>query len=481
MAEDITATCDKEVLVKIVKLAQTRKIKGIEGEWKDFLQSHDKKFGSSLSDPSRRSIDILAAFVKTITGEEDVKLITNLVKLHENYKSMEFLMKNSQHPESPEQKLVRLTMEHPEYLKRYSFPSYNEDWVITRVGKISKVLKSNAMVAVDCEMVLCQDGTEEVVKVCVVDQNMEVKLDKLVNPMKVVSDYRTDITGITEEDLKDVSCCLSDIQILLKKLLKPGMILVGHSLHNDLQALKIDHRRVIDTSFIFSFLDRPRHYSASLYDLCKLVLGFELRKEGAPHVCMDDARATMKLVLAKLEHGFDEPIAVPLKDDTPESDLTKLLIHKLPATVSLKELLKIFPDMDTVELQPFKTSKSNQSAFAIFKDPTWASKAFDMLDGELGEDSGGRPQKLVSVELKGGQNVSFFVRKMTSKEFPIILKKRLAQVEMKGECKRQKADKSNVCEHIKEIEQLQHKLQEKDQEIKSLQKILSSLTRKHGL
>jgi len=30
------------------------------------------------------------------------------------------------------------------------------------------------MLAVDCEMVLCEDGTEAVVKVCVVDHNLEV-------------------------------------------------------------------------------------------------------------------------------------------------------------------------------------------------------------------------------------------------------------------------------------------------------------------
>ena len=30
------------------------------------------------------------------------------------------------------------------------------------------------MLAIDCEMVLCDDGTEAVVRVCVVDNNLEV-------------------------------------------------------------------------------------------------------------------------------------------------------------------------------------------------------------------------------------------------------------------------------------------------------------------
>lgn len=35
------------------------------------------------------------------------------------------------------------------------------------------------------------------------------------------------------------------------------------------------------------------------------MLGYELRKEGSPHNCLDDACAAMKLVLARLEHGAD--------------------------------------------------------------------------------------------------------------------------------------------------------------------------------
>lgn len=38
------------------------------------------------------------------------------------------------------------------------------------------------------------------------------------------------------------------------------------------------------------------------------VLGFAVREDGEPHNCLNDARAAMKLVLAKLEHGFDDPI-----------------------------------------------------------------------------------------------------------------------------------------------------------------------------
>ena len=44
------------------------------------------------------------------------------------------------------------------------------------------------------------------------------------------------------------------------------------------------------------------------------MLGYEVCREGEPHNCLNDAQAAMKLVLAKLEHGFDDPIAVAGKD-----------------------------------------------------------------------------------------------------------------------------------------------------------------------
>ncbi|XP_074577581.1 small RNA degrading nuclease 1-like [Curcuma longa] len=177
-------------------------------------------------------------------------------------------------------------------------------WVTTHLGEFFEEMKSETMLAIDCEMVLCEDGTEAVVKVCVVDQDLQVKLDQLVNPMKAVADYRTNITGMDSKDLEGVTCSLSDVQKSLKKLLSHGTILVGHSLYNDLRAVKVDHLRVIDTLCIFKFADLP----PSLNTLCKVVLGFPVRNDGEPHDCLNDAQAAMKLVLAKLEHGYEDPI-----------------------------------------------------------------------------------------------------------------------------------------------------------------------------
>lgn len=44
------------------------------------------------------------------------------------------------------------------------------------------------------------------------------------------------------------------------------------------------------------------------------VLGYEVRKKGSPHNCLDDARAAMKLVLAKVEREVGDTIPSAQED-----------------------------------------------------------------------------------------------------------------------------------------------------------------------
>ncbi|KAG9446081.1 hypothetical protein H6P81_012209 [Aristolochia fimbriata] len=479
--EEVLKAADRDVLVDSVKLAQKYGLEGAKGDWKGFLQVYDKKFGMNLSDPQKRSTDVLVAFLKTFTKEEDLKFFAKLIARHRNNKAVQQFARIEQSNESPEQRLVRLTTAHPLYSADYLFPSQDEEWVITRLGKVSKALKNKAMFAVDCEMVLCQDGTEAVVKVCVVDRNMEVKLDRLINPNKAVLDYRTMITGISKEDLEGVNYSLKDVQKPLKQLLKHGAILIGHSLSNDLRALKLDHVRVIDTSLIFKYHGFPIHRRPSLNKLCKSVLGYEVRKEGAPHNCLDDAYAAMKLVLAKLEHGFDDPLPNP--NEVSEDELSKLLLHGIPTSVPVEDLPKIFPSGLTVEVpRVLRVQGQQYSAFAVFRDSKEAHETYKKLNGKEGKDLCGRSQKLVSIELGGGGPAKFYVRKMIPEDQPeqsTSSKKRSAVEDV--DSKRLKLCDSPQCEHAKEVKQLKLELRQREDEIFNLQKILAALTRKHGL
>lgn len=49
-------------------------------------------------------------------------------------------------------------------------------------------------------------------------QNFQVKLNELVNPNKAIADYRTEITGVSSQDLEAVTCSLADIQVFCGSL-----------------------------------------------------------------------------------------------------------------------------------------------------------------------------------------------------------------------------------------------------------------------
>ncbi|URE24749.1 EXOIII [Musa troglodytarum] len=507
---------DREVLAEIVRLTQKQGLKGAEGGWKDFLQCHEKQFGSGLSDPAKRSKELLVAFLQTFRKDEK-KVFDKMIRRNSDHNAMKQLIKDSPGLESAQQRLVRLTMEHPHYTQYYSLPFYDEDWIDIPLGKVSEAMKLNAMISVDCEMVLCQDGTDAVVKICAVDHNLEVKLEKLVNPGKVVVDYRTHITGISSKDLEGVTCSLVDIQESLKKLLSHGTILVGHSLHNDLRALKVNHPRVIDTSYIFKYAGLPT-LLPSLNNLCKIesyqlwaylgllqpkttlaggakdelvliealrdaVLGFPVRKEGEPHNCMNDAQAAMKLVLAKLENGYDDPII-------PNSDLTKLLLHKIPIEVPTQELQMLFSREYNVIIESVTRLRGESySTYAVFKNFIEADEAFNKIEGHQKKDSSGRPQKLVFMKLSSGKTTSFYVRRMTAEvhfsdantsKRPVHDENDDPGQQQAGDgtidVKRQKTCLYS-CNHVKEMEKLKEELHEREEEIFNLQKTLFEVTR----
>ncbi|XP_058725360.1 small RNA degrading nuclease 1-like [Vicia villosa] len=498
-------TAEKKVLVDIVKLVQKRGMKGKLGGWKEFLNVHDKKFGAGKSDPSKRSHEDLAEFLKTFSSDEDLKYFDNILRHHSNQYTVERLKDRSH--DSPEQSLVQATIQHPRYPMDYSFPSIDEGWLVITLKKKAKGIKSTTMLAVDCEMVLCEDGTEALVKVCVVDHNLEVKLHELVKPEKAITDYRTEITGVSSKDLETVTRSLADIQKSLKKLLYSGAILVGHSLNNDLGVLKLDYPRVVDTAYIFQPMDGSTYRSPSLNSLCQAVLGHGVRKKGATHNCQDDACATMKLVLAKIKHGVDKPFPLTLvQEPVPESEMSKLLIHRIPTTVNSETLHKIVPGDFTIELKPTRNGQVDKySALAIFKNPREAREAYENVQGSQEKDSNGRLQKLVKCP---GTNAGVYVRTMgvddnrkkrdlqedetldTSKNKKIKMDPEVEkddalkplqvkhELEKKAHLKQIEALKQRLkeseSEHLKEIDALNKRLKESELEIESMKEQLVS-------
>ncbi|OQU82463.1 hypothetical protein SORBI_3006G243100 [Sorghum bicolor] len=411
------AAAEKEVLVEVVRFTQKNGLRGCDGGWKDFLARNDRKFGASVSDPRKRTRDVLLAFLQTFSKDFQ-KYFGKLVKRHKERSDVQQYMTDFPDEVSPEQKLVQLTAEHPEYRKHYCFPSYQEGWKVLRIGEVSSLMSSSAMLAIDCEMVLCSDGTEAVVRVCVVDDKLKAKLDILVNPSKAIADYRTDITGVSKNDLEGVTSSLVDVQKSLKRMLSKGNILIGHSLHRDLCVLKLDYSQVIDTAYIFKYANLPTTASPSLNSLCKAILGYSVREEGEPHNCLKDAEAAMNLVLAKLKNGFNDPIEIAASSVI-ESDVVKLLAHRIPVYLPCQELCKIFSGNPNIDDKIDSRIRGEFYSTCIsFNDVDEVEKAFEELDGQKTKDSGGRLQKHVVLKRDNGDVVSFYVRKMVYGSWP---------------------------------------------------------------
>jgi hypothetical protein len=47
-------------------------------------------------------------------------------------------------------------------------------WEFVQLGKLPEKMDSKSMIAIRCETILCTDGTEALVRVCAVDQKLEV-------------------------------------------------------------------------------------------------------------------------------------------------------------------------------------------------------------------------------------------------------------------------------------------------------------------
>ena len=138
------------------------------------------------------------------------------------------------------------------------------------------------MVAVDCEMVTTSEGKLELARVTVVSHRRQVLLDELVVPYNEVMDYQTRYSGITEELLRPVSSRLEQVQVALLYLIDQQTVVVGHSLENDLRALKLVHEKCFDTAVVFSSPRGPP-YKPALRHLSQEYLGRTIQDSADGH------------------------------------------------------------------------------------------------------------------------------------------------------------------------------------------------------
>ncbi|AMD22855.1 HHR086Wp [Eremothecium sinecaudum] len=159
--------------------------------------------------------------------------------------------------------------------------------------------KIGKYIALDCEFVGVgyRGKVSALARVTAVNYCGEQLLNLYVKPKEQVTDWRTWVSGIRPEDMKNAV----NFDVARKAVadLIEGRILIGHSISKDLKVLRLSHPRNLtrDTAMC-GFLKEKYGYigTPSLKKLATDVLGIEIQK--AEHSSLEDAKATLEIYKA---------------------------------------------------------------------------------------------------------------------------------------------------------------------------------------
>jgi len=236
-------------------------------------------------------------------------------------------------------------------------------------------------VSLDCEMVgiagdskktslAAKHGEDEssLARVSVVNYYGAILLDVFVRQRERVTDWRTAVSGVRESDMVNAKP-FSEVQKAVSDLLK-DRILVGHAVHNDLQALLLSHpHNMIRDSQILTgkygtlstqlpadtvgALTAPikRNKRAALKKLVNQELDIDI--QSGEHSSVLDARAAMALyrLHRKIWDKGYVPLTPVIKHKPPRSTVNDGLHHTPDST--RKRAAKEIEDDDTA-IEPNK-------------------------------------------------------------------------------------------------------------------------------
>ncbi|KAI8114941.1 putative RNA exonuclease NEF-sp [Lucilia cuprina] len=176
-------------------------------------------------------------------------------------------------------------------------------YVMTK-EKYAPVTNRSPMFGVDCEMCRTIKGVNELTRISIVNENCETVYETLVRPTNKIVDYLTQYSGITEEIMMKVTKELSDVHKEVRALLPPDAILVGQSLNCDLNAMRMMHPYVIDTSVCFN-MSGIRKRKSKLQKLAMAFLKETIQGHEGGHDSVEDSVSSLKLVKLKLANSME--------------------------------------------------------------------------------------------------------------------------------------------------------------------------------
>ena len=148
--------------------------------------------------------------------------------------------------------------------------------------------------SLDCEMVRTDRGSE-LGRITVLTSSGAVFFDSLVQPPVAIVDYNSRYSGLTAEVMEGVTVTLQEVQARLVGFLAAEDIVVGHGLRDDMRALHLEHRRLVDTSYVFPHPEgRPK--KLSLRNLAKTHLDRIIQNSESGHDSREDALAALDLM-----------------------------------------------------------------------------------------------------------------------------------------------------------------------------------------
>ncbi|GAA5858116.1 hypothetical protein JCM1840_001049 [Sporobolomyces johnsonii] len=157
------------------------------------------------------------------------------------------------------------------------------------------------LVALDCELIYTASGMS-LARLTVLSPSGSLLLDEHVRPPSAVLDLNTRFSGVREEDLQEAVLDVAGVRKALARFVSEETIVVGHGVENDLKALRLVHKRVIDTAILFPHPNGGT-WRYALRNLTKDILGKFIQDSDPTigHSAEDDASAALELVRWKVK------------------------------------------------------------------------------------------------------------------------------------------------------------------------------------
>jgi len=145
----------------------------------------------------------------------------------------------------------------------------------------------------------------QVVLLCAADYlTGETIINKHVQPTSRVVDWRTRVSGVTQQTMAaaiargEALAGWREAREELWKFVDADTVLIGHSLQNDLDVLRVIHAKVVDSAILARNAVDPGARQWGLKGLCEELLGVDVQTNGMRgHDCLEDVMATREVVL----------------------------------------------------------------------------------------------------------------------------------------------------------------------------------------